>query len=288
MGEGPELAVRLLGLVDERFVELPAPPGATSMHAAMEELPDGVYSGLRTFGHRFLALPAHITRARRSMELLGWRADLDEDVLARALQEAVDAWPGDARVRFDALERPFALRGVDSRVFAALAPALEVPSELLRLGVHVPVEQRLTRELPLVKTTAFVRARKPHPRELREDYDRVMLDAEGRMLECTSANLFGVRDGALVTTPTGVLEGVTRGLLLRLARERGIPVVHERIPAARAGELDEAFLSSATRGVVPVVKLAGATVGSGSPGPRTLELSAAYEELARREACRVG
>ena len=257
------------------------------MHAAMEELPDGVYSGLRTFEHRFLALDVHIERARRSLELLGWPADVDAPLLARALQGAVDAWPGDARVRFDLLPRPFRLRGVEARVFAAFAPAKEVPASILASGVHVPVAEGLARDQPLVKTTAFVRARKPHPRELREDYDRVMLDAHGCMLECTSANLFGVRGGALVTTPDGVLEGVTRALLLRLASERGIPVIRERVPAEQAGRLDEAFLSSATRGVVPVVQLAGARVGSGKPGPRTLELAAAYDALAWRESRRV-
>ena len=108
------------------------------------------------------------------------------------------------------------------------------------------------------------------------------MDAAGRVLEGASSNFFGVLDGCLRTAGAGVLAGVTRGVVLTLAREAGLETVPEAVPLAQVPRLSEAFLTSSSRGVVPIVRVDDHVIGTGAPGPVTQRLGALYE--ARRLA----
>jgi branched-chain amino acid aminotransferase len=108
----------------------------------------------------------------------------------------------------------------------------------------------------------------------------LLLDAEGRLGEADGANVFCVLDGELVTAPArGLLPGVTRAavMALRPAREAALPESGWR-------RAEEIFLTSAVAGVVPVVRVDGAPIGRGVPGPLTRELRAAHRLLVTREA----
>jgi branched-chain amino acid aminotransferase len=102
-------------------------------------------------------------------------------------------------------------------------------------------------------------------------YETLFADPRGRVLELSSASFFAVRSGRIVTPPLrlGILAGITRSAVLRLARGARIPVREAVLRLDELGSIDEAFLTSAVRGVVPVVRLGGANVGDGRPGPVT-------------------
>jgi len=87
---------------------------------------------------------------------------------------------------------------------------------------------------------------------------------------------FAVRDGVLRTAATGVLEGVTRKVLLQLAGQLGIPVSLQPVHREGIGELSEAAISSSSRALIPAVRIAGQQVGNGRPGPICRRLLAAY------------
>jgi branched-chain amino acid aminotransferase len=269
-------------------VEVPLPAGVDGMHAALAELPNGVYSGLRSFpGGRFLALDEHIARAERSARALGFELGAQRAILLRGLQSIVDAAaPGDLKLRFDLLREPFELGGVAARLWLASSPFTPVPAGFLEQGVRVEVAEHLVRATPLVKTTDFVLRRRPYPLETQGAYEHLLVEREGGCLECSSSNFYAVEGGRLVTAGAGVLEGITRGLVLRLAREAGLPIELRAPRLAQASTWSEAFLSSSTRGLVPVVDVAGARVGDGRPGPWTRRLTRAYDECAEREARR--
>ena len=279
---------RRFALLTEGPVEVPVPAGVDGMHAALADLPPGVYSGLRSFpGGRFLALEAHVARAERSARALGFELGGERAALLAGLQRVVDdARPHDLKLRFDLLPEPFAIGGVRARLWLATAPFVPVPQRYLEHGVRVEIADGLVRETPLVKTTEFVLRRRPYPLESEQAYEHLLLDGGGHVLECSSANFYVVRGDALVTAGSGVLEGVTRGLVLRLAEELGLTVELRAPLVDEAVTWDEALLSSSTRGLVPVVDVAGVQVGSGRPGPWTRRLSEAYAQLAEREAAR--
>lgn len=265
---------------------LRADSGGSSVHDLLEQLPDGVYSALRTFHHdRFLRLDAHFDRTERSMAALGWNRRLDRAGLSSALHAIVSAYPlPDARVRFDVLREPVELQGARSDVFLALSPFVPVPAEYVRDGVGVDVARHLWRETPRIKTTGFVRARKPLPLGTKQQFESILLDGEDRILECTSANIAFVRDRSIGSAGDGVLEGITSLVLRGLAPEVGLAWESERLALRDLGRVEEAFLTSSSRGIVPVVRVADVTIGDGRVGPHVRSLIDAYAAFAERAA----
>jgi len=111
--------------------------------------------------------------------------------------------------------------------------------------------------------------------------DAVMLNAGGHLAEGTTANVFFVREGTVHTPAlgTGILEGITRGLLIRLLGEEGIPCREgDYLPDELRGA-DEAFLTSTLRDVMPVGEVDGERVGGAVPGPVTRRLMARFAQL---------
>jgi branched-chain amino acid aminotransferase len=258
------------------------------MHALLAELPDGVYSGLRTFPvARFLALRAHLDRAERSARALGFSFDSERGALVQALQRIADeAAPIDLALRFDVLPAAAELDGVRARIWIAACALDPVPQRFLDEGVGIQWTRELSRDQPLVKTTGFVRRRHPYPLARQDAYEHVMLDAQGRALEGTSSNFFAVRGDRLMTAGGGVLEGITRAIVLELAARRGMVIDLVAPSSGEAGTWSEAFLTSSTRGLVPIVACGGTRIGDAHPGPHTRALLAAYGEHAEREARR--
>ena len=102
--------------------------------------------------------------------------------------------------------------------------------------------------------------------------------AGGEVTEGTTSNVFMVERGAVVTPPAtgGVLGGVTRDLVLRLARRAALPVREESIAVGRLRRATEVFVTASTVEILPVVRLDGRRVGRGAPGPVTTALQARY------------
>jgi branched-chain amino acid aminotransferase len=262
---------------------LTPPEGASGVHEIFDALPLGVYSALRTFEHnKFLDLAAHLDRTEQSMALLGWDYKLDRDSFRRALHEVCTAYPGpEARVRFDVLAAPATSLGTDSRVLIALSPFTPPPDAYYRDGVRVSLAPALKRERPLIKTASFVLKRRPYPLGQAESYEHLMLDAAGHILEGSSSNFYAVYDNALWTAGEGVLAGITRIIILQLAAEMGLPVRLEPIHQEQLTAVSEAFLSSSSRGILPIVGVSGQPVGDGRPGPLTRQLLTAYNDYVR-------
>lgn len=108
-------------------------------------------------------------------------------------------------------------------------------------------------------------------------YESLRVDAAGRVLEGSSSSFFGVLDGTLRTAPlsAGVLAGITRQRVLALATEHDLPAAEDALTAADLPRLSEAFITSSTRGLVPVRAIDAVTLAA--PGPVTAALVRAYD-----------
>jgi D-alanine transaminase len=104
---------------------------------------------------------------------------------------------------------------------------------------------------------------------------------DGLFTEGSHSSLFWITEGALQTAPksNAILPGITRDLVIKLAREGNISVRERGLPVSEIGLVEELFLSGTTAEVLPVVRVDGKTVGSGSPGPITVRLQRAYEAM---------
>lgn len=111
-------------------------------------------------------------------------------------------------------------------------------------------------------------------------YDAVMLTAGGLVAEATSSNVWIVRDGVFATPPpaVGILDGITRRELFKVCRAEGFPVREGGFGPEEMRGAQEVFLTSATKGLVPVARIDGSPVGDGRPGPRTALLAGRYRE----------
>lgn len=112
--------------------------------------------------------------------------------------------------------------------------------------------------------------------------EALLLNSRGRIAEGSASNLFLVREGALLTPPLtdGALPGVTRSAVLELAATASLSAREESLSADDLFAAEEAFLTSAIAGVLPLVRVDGRAIGPGAPGRATLRLHALYEAAA--------
>ncbi|MEM1901469.1 MAG: branched-chain-amino-acid transaminase [Candidatus Nezhaarchaeales archaeon] len=113
--------------------------------------------------------------------------------------------------------------------------------------------------------------------------EAIMLDDRGFVAEGTADNIFIVKNGVIYTPPrsSGILPGITRARVMRLAEELGYRVIEKDVTPAELLTADEVFLTGTAAGIVPVVKIAGRVVGDGKPGPITKKLLEKFKELVR-------
>jgi branched-chain amino acid aminotransferase len=113
--------------------------------------------------------------------------------------------------------------------------------------------------------------------------EAVMLNHEGNVAECTADNIFIVKNGVVFTPTTydGILEGVTRKVVIDLCKKHNIPCVEKTLQRHDLYVADEFFLTGSGAEVIPVTKIDGRTVGTGTPGPISKRLIEAFHVLVR-------
>jgi branched-chain amino acid aminotransferase len=111
--------------------------------------------------------------------------------------------------------------------------------------------------------------------------EAIMLNSEGYVSECTGDNVFIIKDGQMFTPPlsAGALYGITRGVVMELARQSGMSVSEPNLTRYDMFNADECFLTGTGAELIPVVKIDGRVIGTGKPGPVTKDLVTKYKAL---------
>jgi branched-chain amino acid aminotransferase len=245
---------------------------------------DGVYETIRSYGNKIFMRDQHLARLRRSADAIGlaiperdWPALLHESMVRNDV----------GNDRTDAYIRVTISRGAgDIGLDPALCPTPTVviitralkapPPDRYRTGVSLVVA-KTRRNLPSaldpqIKATNFLNNIQAKREALAAGaFDSVLLNWEGHVTECTVSNIFFVKSGRLCTPALscGILDGITRGVILTLTREAGIPIGEGLFDVDALMAADECFLSNTTMEVMPATQLDGRPIGSGRPGPLT-------------------
>lgn len=250
---------------------------------------DSVYETLRTSGGRPVEMLRHLDRLRRSAAGIGLEIPFTDDAL-RAAIAATHAAAGNV----DSYVRVIVTRGtgplmLDPRV--STTPLLVVLVQELKLPAAAAYEAGLAVRIvdihkisarsldPTLKTGNYlnsIQALRQAAASSAED--AILCSPAGDIAEGATSNVFMVRGGELVTPAlaTGLLEGITRALVLALARELGIVCREAKIWPDELRAADEVFLTSSVRGAMPVTRLDGQQVGDGRPGPVTRRILERY------------
>ncbi|MCB0090914.1 MAG: aminotransferase class IV, partial [Caldilineaceae bacterium] len=132
-----------------------------------------------------------------------------------------------------------------------------------------------------VKTADFVKAREKIQHT--DAYEYLMTNHDGQILEGLSSNFYGVLGGVVYTANEGVLEGITRQIILEQIDHLSIPLQLRPIVVDEVANLTEAAISSSSRALLPVVRIGEQVIGDGKPGPICRQILAAYNEFVQRE-----
>lgn len=288
--EGSEDSTSAQAWVGDRLVAVP--DAQVSVFDRGFRSGEGVFETLRAYGTHPFRLGAHLDRAAEGAQVLGF--DLPpRDVLMAAIMATVraNAGAGDLALRLTVTPglidpwSPFPGKPLGGPTLVVTAQPLAYGEELYRVGVSAAVVP-WTRQLPRIKSLSYLAAALARREARRAGAEEALLtDPAGLVLEGSHSNLFTVVGGRLITPPpdAGILPGVTRAVTLEVAAELGMPVLERPLPLAKLLESEEAFLTASTRELVPLVRVGGVPIGSGSPGPMTSTLHEGYRSEVRRE-----
>ena len=256
---------------------------------------DGIYETLRAYSGKLFLLSKHLSRLRHSAEAISLKLPLPLEKIGEALHETLSVNKlMEAYVRIHLSRGPGEI-GLDPALCHAptmiivTQPFKDYPVAFYKNGVAVAVvSTRRNHPLaisPVIKSTNFLNNILAKIESLKSGaYEGIMLNWEGDVAEGTISNIFTVKHGVLYTPSldTGILEGVTRDLVLHLARKDRIPAKETRLKQHDLTSADECFITNTTVEVLPVTRVDGNVIGNGRPGPVTTALRETY----RREVAK--
>jgi branched-chain amino acid aminotransferase len=242
---------------------------------------DGIFEGIRAYHGRVFKLKEHIDRLYCSAKAILLTIPMSHAEVCQAVVETCRR----NKIR-DGYVRLLVTRGVGT---LGLNPnKCKRPSEYYERGldiITVPTTRNLHSAVnPAIKSLNYlnnilakIEANQGGCEEA------VMLNSEGYVAECTGDNIFIVKGKQLFTPPlsAGALYGITRGVVMELAREKGLAVSEPNLTRYDLFNADECFLTGTGAELIPVVKIDGRVIGEGVPGPVTRGLVEAYHELTR-------
>jgi len=254
---------------------------------------DGIFEGIRCYNGRVFALEEHITRLYDSAKAI----DLEIPMSRTEMIDAVAMTCRENGLR-EGYVRLIVTRGVGT---LGLNPYLCEPAQVIIIAAQIQLYPKELYQEGLSLVTVGTLRNLPeaiNPRIKSLNYlnnilakieainagcmEAVMLNAQGAIAEATGDNIFALRDNVLRTPPAseGALEGITRNVVMDLAREKGIDVRETRMSRYDLYTADEVFLTGTAAEVIGVVKVDRRTIGDGKPGPITRSLTETYHAYA--------
>lgn len=239
-------------------------------------LPTGLYTTFRTFAGRtkVIGLRTHLDRlyvpAKAQGIVPAIRRPIDLRATLSHLLQRFDAPEARVRLILDTSAEP-------GTIYVMLQPLKMLPTEVYQHGVRVEVS-RSSRQMPVLKRTAFISESAFDRTRLSGEIFEILLTNKGRILEGMTSNFFYVRDDVLCTAGRGVLIGVTRQMVITLAKEQGIKFCIKALKLNDIALVEEAFITSSSRGIVPVIQIDTQRIANGEIGEMTRKLMTLYEE----------
>lgn len=253
---------------------------------------DGCFEGIRIYNSTVFLLKEHLLRLYESAKAIRLTIPMSIEQLAQATRDTVAANNlTDGYIRL-VITRGSGALGLDIRKTAN--PQVIIIAD--KISLYPP--EYYEKGLPLITASTI----RNHPQALSPrikslnylnnimakieatdagTVEALMLNHKGEVAECTGDNIFIIKNGELLTPPTdaGVLDGVTRQAVMKLAEGAGIKVIEKNMTRHDIHVCDECFLTGTAAEIIPVISLDGRIIGDEKPGPISRKLLGLFREL---------
>lgn len=257
---------------------------------------DAVYEVTSVLGGKLVDFEGHAVRLERSLNELDMKAPCTKDELLEIHRKLVEENEIDEGLVYLQVtrgsdgDRDFAFPDPETTqpglvLFTQNKPNL-ADSEASKKGAKIISIEDIRWGRRDIKTTQLLYPSMGKMMAKAAGADDAWMIEDGHVTEGTSNNAYFVKDGTIVTRPlsTDILHGITRAAVMRLAEEAQLKVEERLFTIDEAKEADEAFTTSASAFVMPVIEIDGATLGDGTPGPIAKQLREIYLDEARKKA----
>ena len=256
---------------------------------------DGVFEGIRVYNSSTFELDAHIKRLYESAKAIRLTIAISQSELAGAVEETVEANSiTDGYVRL-VVTRGVGTLGLNPFVcknscIYIIADSIQLyPEELYEKGMRI-ISATTVRNHPLAippqaKTMNYLNNILAKIEALDNDVpEAIMYNHEGYVAEASGDNVLIVKDGVIYTPPAeaGALPGITRSIVIKLAKEENLQVVEKNLTRFDLYVCDEFFLTGTAAEVIGIVEVDRRMIGDGKPGPITSLLRKKFFEYTRK------
>jgi branched-chain amino acid aminotransferase len=260
---------------------------------------EGIYETLRTYNGEPFLFDRHMRRLRRSAAMINLALPLEDRQFADRFDQTMRAAGLGPAGGGEAYIRLLITRGIGDLTYDPAAtpePSVVVITKphhdpepvIYERGVTiaiVPIVRNHPDTVnPMIKSNNLLNSAMAMQEAVRRGaFEGLMRNYRGELAELSTANVFVVKNGAALTPPlgSGLLPGITREFLFEVGAEVDIPVREQVLKDPDLFGADEAFLTSTTREIVPIVTVDDRTIGSGKPGPVTKALLQQFREKAQ-------
>jgi branched-chain amino acid aminotransferase len=255
---------------------------------------DGVFEGIRSYGGKVFRLEEHLDRLWNSAKAIILEIPMSKAEMAKAIQNTLEVNKiKDGYIRV-VVTRGAGTLGLDPnrcgnpQVIIITDHISLYPAELYERGLEIitasTVRNHPAALNPRIKSLNYLNNILAKIEGVQAGcIEALMLNCKGEVAECTGDNIFIVRQGRLLTPPLDacILEGITRDVVIDLARQAGIAVLETPLTKHDVYIADECFLTGTAAELVPVVKVDSRPIGSGAPGSLTRDLMTRFHKLTR-------
>jgi len=246
----------------------------------------GVFEVLKTVNNKIFLFDEHFMRLKNSAEFLGIKLSHKKSEIEEIIKKLI--------IKNKIKEAAIRIVLTGGRSLDAITLNSKTPTFYILVSEYKPLNEKLfkngvnlktvsyARDFSEFKTTNYIKAVKEiNSRQRQEKFFEILYVSDGKILECSTSNFFVFIGDKLITPEEGVLKGITRNFVLRLAKkyfdteERDLKI--EEMPY-----VSEAFLSATNKDILPVVKIDNKTIGDGKPGKNTKKLMKALKDFTEK------
>ena len=256
---------------------------------------DGAFEGIRSYGRLVFRLQQHLDRLYETAHTMMIDIPLSKEQFSQAVIDTLkENKLDDAYIRV-IITRGVGDLGLDPRkchgrpgVIIIADKITLYPAELYEKGmaiITVPTVRNHPEALnPQLKSLNYLNNILAKIEANTAGFNEaIMLDAQGYVAECTGDNIFILKQGVLMTPATGRLKGITRDVVLELARANQAQTLEGHLTRHEVYNADECFLTGTAAEIIPVVKVDGRQIADGEPGPFTRRLLKQFQTVTRQD-----